>query len=240
MYSIENEEQEAPFAGHGGPSEAESTAGDEQESRRHAPGARTTEDLGTLLRRQTRVRVMEAWRLYSEDPVRHERDLCLAVLEFARKKLYSLEYEFRDRGTAETVDDFAQEVAIEVWETMGGRKRSPATFYAWLNRLCFSKSKDAGKGLRRAVWEKEPLFLSDGNENPLVNRLSNRIDRGCEIPGWLEGTDRLIVELALDGKSYRQIGETLGIPLRTIKNHAGKLKKAAKMRSNSFEFDIEK
>lgn len=170
--------------------------------------------------------------------VRHEGDLCLAVLEFARKKLYPLEYEFKTVGTAQTVDDFAQEVAIEVWRGLERRKRTTANFYAWLNRICFTTAKDAGKGLRRATWEKEPLFRSFGDgevvENPLLNRFSNVIDWKFQIPAWIEGTDRLVCELIRDGKDYAQIGKVLNLETQTVTNRVSLLRKRARaMKKNS-------
>ncbi|HEX3659953.1 MAG TPA: hypothetical protein VHU89_00880 [Acidobacteriaceae bacterium] len=178
--------------------------------------------------------MMEAYRLYTENPERYADDLFRAVLDFATKKLYPLEYEFKDRGTAETVDDFAQEVAIEVWTTMGSRKRSPATFYAWLNRICFSMSKDAGKSLRRSSWEKEPLFLTlgggDAVENPLLKRLSNVVDRGFMIPEWVTGTKLLICCSLLDGKDYRRIAWELHTTVAAIEQHVCRLKKEVKKR----------
>lgn len=215
VYPVEEEEQETPFAGHGEPSEPEAAE----------PVAKPRASLSALLWGQTRARVMEAYRLYTENPERYADDLFRAVLDFATKKLYPLEYEFKTVGTADTVDDFAQEVAIEVWTTMGSRKRSPATFYAWLNRICFTTAKDAGKSLRRAVWEKEPLFLAGGNENPLVNRLPNFIYHGFVIPDWVKGTKLLICCGLLDGKDYRRIAWELHTTVAAIEQHVCRLKK---------------
>jgi hypothetical protein len=193
--------------------------------------------LESLLWRQARGRVKEAYRCYADDPERYADGLFGAVIDFATRKLYPLEYEFKDHGTTETVDDFAQEVAIEVWSTIDAKKfSSPAKFYSWLNRLCFTKSKDAGKGLRRAVMEKVPLFTpvpgdesGDADENPLLNRFSQTVDRGFPIPEWVVGTDLAICLLIQDGiTDYARIGYELGLKTQTVTNRVSLLRKRAK------------
>jgi len=223
-------------------SEALEAAGPEPDDGRN-------ESLETLLWRQSRYAVIEAYRRYHENPAQHGHDFWCAVSKFARNKLYPLEHEFKDHGTAETVDDFAQEVLIEVWETMPQKKfATPAKFYAWINRLCFTHRMDAGEALRKAISLKVPLFLTgeDGEEfeNPLLNPFSNAVDRSYpEPPAWIEGIDREMVILLMGGKTYEEAAKELRRSPETLKDRAKDLKREAKSRrgaSKSSQIKAEK
>jgi Sigma-70 region 2 len=87
------------------------------------------------------------------------------VFKFARLKLLSLEYDFRDFGTAETVDDWAQEVTITVWQKLHTFKGEPSSFYAWVHKICFSKVVKAFTNLKAEQRNKESLVVDKRTED---------------------------------------------------------------------------
>jgi len=232
-----DKEQEEPFTPQG---EASGSPDEEPEDDDDGRG----KSLEALLWRQSRKSVMETYRRYAENPAQHEEELYQTVLNFAFAKLYPLEIEFKSTGTTDTCDDHAQEVVIKVWQDIGrpwvrrngaSGPRTPTEFYNWLNRQCFTKSKDAGRALRRAVNEKVPLFTSfdeDGvpEENPLLNKFSNAIDLDFNIPEWVVGTDRCICQLMLDGRDYAQIAKELGMSLAAVEKRMSRLRQEVKDR----------
>ena len=113
-------------------------------------------------RDRTRNDLISAYEAYQRrEPLSMDRLLEL-VRAFAYVKLYHLEHDFKDFGSAETVDDWAQEVVINVWQNLekfeGNPKSTPDNFYSWVHTIAYHKGTKAFACIddERAV--KVPLF----------------------------------------------------------------------------------
>jgi hypothetical protein len=173
-----------------------------------------------------RDQIVAAYESYLRgEPLSTERLMGL-VIKFAYRKVYHLEYEFKDMGTAQTADDWSQEVALKVWEALprlpeivpNGEK-----FYSYINKATFNKDADAfnyltGKilndkkeviGYRDEGKGKAPLMVEreaygDGGSdtyedvNPEIYQRTTINESHFTIPNSVTGIDRDITYLLLD------------------------------------------
>lgn len=158
--------------------------------------------------RRNKKKVIEAYELYRADPGGNESKFFETVRAFARVKLYYLEMEFSLVGTANTVDDYAQEVTIAVWSDLHNFKGDSRQFYSWLHSICFKKAADFFNELKDQKLKKEPLTYTaedktfdEGGaafeeevDNPLLYESEIR-DSFITIPEGIQGTDRDICKL---------------------------------------------
>ena len=113
-----------------------------------------------------------------------------------------LEYEhnFKEFGTAETADDWAQEVSIKVWQGLTGAGNTEifqgtgADFYSWVHKIAFNRATDAFKGLLKEKKTKVAMFHEieeEGErgsietfteENPLIHAEGAGYGAGIGIP----------------------------------------------------------
>jgi DNA-directed RNA polymerase specialized sigma24 family protein len=126
------------------------------------------------------------------------------VREFATIKLRYLEYEFAKTGTYTTVDDYAQEVVIAVWEKLPSfRGNTGEAFYSWVNRIAYVKAAKFFNVLLDKKFKYTTLTVTgkdeDGDEEEIDNPelWSTGYDRGIRIPESVTGLDRLIFSLML-------------------------------------------
>ncbi len=138
------------------------------------------------------------------------------VLKFAFTKVSHLEHEhsFKDFGTAETADDWAQDVTIKVWQglTGTGAKQFEGTgeqFYSWVHKIAFNQATDAFNDLLEEKKTKVTMFHEieeEGErgsietfteENPLIHAEGAGYGAGIGIPKSATGKDREICILLL-------------------------------------------
>ena len=79
--------------------------------------------------------------------------LLMKVRKFAVLKTVHLEYNFEDFESAETVDDWSQNISFKVWQGLESfdknPKSTPELFYSWVNRICFTEAADAFKETKK-------------------------------------------------------------------------------------------
>jgi len=200
-----------------------------------------TDTLASLKRNSRKQALISAYEAYvRQEPGSMDRVLKL-VNEFALLKLIHLEHEpdFKQFGSAETADDWAQEVSIKVWQELvkKDRKRTGEQFYAWVHKIAFNKGNAAFKKLVAEKSTKVSLFVSVDeedesgneqtftNENPLIHAGNGASEIGCPIPQSVQGLDRTICNLMLTEvqdrrengdyfmrpRNYAEIGFVLGM-----------------------------
>src|ERR1035437_6032173 len=101
--------------------------------------------LGALKRKAQKIRLKELFDLYTEHGARYETHFFKEVTSFAKSKMIYLEGKpagFSRVGTANTVDDFAQEVTIAVWQGLSGFRGNSSVFFSWLYIICNNKRAD--------------------------------------------------------------------------------------------------
>ena len=143
-----------------------------------------------------------------------------AVLKVARA--YTL--------TAEDGQDLAQEILLQVWRSLP-QFQGQASATTWCYRVALNTALAWHRNERRRHTRQRPLngenlpATRDGAHLELVERLYVAIHR-------LPGADTALVLLHLDGLSYRQMAEVLGVSegnvgvkLNRVKKALGKLMK---------------
>ncbi len=191
-------------------------------------------------RGRIRQRLIDGYDAYQrKEPGSMDR-LLLLVREFAFLKVSHLEYEFHNVGTAETADDWAQEVCIKVWQSLPSFKGgSGSSFYAWVHRISFTTSADAFNTLKHAKDNKEPLLVSvsdddseDGDEemNPILTGNPDP-ERWLSIPDEIQGVERNICWLIINGNSYAEIAKNLRLTEKAVRERMYKLRKKMKGRT---------
>jgi DNA-directed RNA polymerase specialized sigma24 family protein len=178
--------------------------------------------IAAVKRDRTRTELMAAYEAYQRREPASMDKLLLLVRKFVYLKLYHLEYDFKDFGSAETVDDWTQDVTIKVWQELKEDRfeGTPAQFYSWVHKIAFNKASEAFNKLDEERATSVPLFIKsdDGGDengdtyeedNPAIYEDRAGSDRSyVRIPASVQGTDLMICNLLLttvrgeDGK-YR-------------------------------------
>jgi DNA-directed RNA polymerase specialized sigma24 family protein len=168
-------------------------------------------------------------------------------------KLYHLEFEFKNFGSAETVDDWAKDVVINVWQNLEKKTfATPGDFYSWVHKIAFNRSTDAFNDLLEEKSKKVSLFVKteeggddhDGDdesvENPLIhNQDAHNTYVHVDIPDSVQGVDLTICHLLRSGveeedkngeylrrsRTYAEVANVLGMTEDAVKQRLNRLKK---------------
>jgi RNA polymerase sigma-70 factor (ECF subfamily) len=148
-----------------------------------------------------------------------------------QKKVFNIAY--RMLGNSEEAKDLAQEVFISVFQSIKNLKEE-IKFDAWLTQITLNHCRNRWKYLKRRQYftsdslddsvETEdgsvPGVLFDPSDNPETvfekKMIQESIQRG--LLKLKEDQRELLVLRDLQGFSYEEMGETLGLPEGTIKS----------------------
>ena len=148
-----------------------------------------------------------------------------------QKRVFNIAY--RMLGNSEEAKDLAQEVFISVFESIKDLKEE-IKFDAWLTQITLNHCRNHWKYLKRRQYfssdslddpiETEdgsmPRAITDPSDNPEI-LLEKKMIRQLIQRGLLELKEdqrELLVLRDLQGYSYEEMGETLGLPEGTIKS----------------------
>ncbi len=153
------------------------------------------------------------------------------IVQQRQKKVFNIAY--RMLGNSEEAKDLAQEVFISVFESIKDLKEE-IKFDAWLTQITLNHCRNRWKYLKRRQY-----FSSDSLNDPIETEdgsLSRAIHDPSDNPETLyekkmiqhfiqrgllklkEDQRELIVLRDLQGFSYEEMGEYLGLPEGTIKS----------------------
>jgi RNA polymerase sigma factor (sigma-70 family) len=146
-----------------------------------------------------------------------------AVRDYAYNSLYVLEVDegFRNFGSAETCDDWSQDISLKVWQNLQAGKFKGdtfASFHKWIWTICKNHRTDAFNDLREerdtTVGVTIVIEDKDGNEgevqNPEVYESPLLPYRSFfTIPRSIQGVDLNICKLILAGMNHAQIAKEL-------------------------------
>ncbi|OGP94719.1 MAG: hypothetical protein A2157_01245 [Deltaproteobacteria bacterium RBG_16_47_11] len=159
-----------------------------------------------------------------------ERAFTEIVLQ-RQKKVFNIAY--RMLGNSEEARDLAQEVFISVFESIKDLKEE-IKFDAWLTQITLNHCRNRWKYLKRRQYFSsdsldDPIETEDGSvpraiydpsDNPEIllekKMIQQLIQRG--LLKLKEDQRELLVLRDLQGYSYEEMGETLGLPEGTIKS----------------------
>jgi len=172
-------------------------------------------------------------------------DLLLTLVRtFAYNKLYYIEYEFKNFGTAETVDDWAQNIVIDVWQQLDATM-TPDKFYAWVHKITYNHGVDAFNDVLKQKSQKVGLTTvvngDDGPEeidNPEIYKDSGGYDGRFRLPDEITGINRDICNLLMSEiddfddegtsytrtRTYAEIGRILGISESAVKKRIERMR----------------
>jgi len=148
-----------------------------------------------------------------------------------QKKVFNIAY--RMLGNSEEAQDLAQEVFISVFESIKDLKEE-IKFDAWLTQITLNHCRNRWKYLKRRQYFSsdsldDPIETEDGSvpravydpsDNPEIlfekKMIQQWIQRG--LLKLKEDQRELLVLRELQGFSYEEMGESLGLPEGTIKS----------------------
>lgn len=134
-------------------------------------------------RGKTKSDLNEAYARY-KDGVGSVTRLLALVKDFAYKKLYYLEREFKSFGTSQTVDDWAQDVVVSVWQGLDKFDGEVDAFYSWVHKIIFNKSQAAfNYVLDERDGKKQKVKHVDVEGNPIVveMRVGGKVQLEVEV-----------------------------------------------------------
>ncbi len=148
-----------------------------------------------------------------------------------QKKVFNIAY--RMLGNFEEAKDLAQEVFISVFESIKDLKEE-ITFDAWLTQITLNHCRNRWKYLKRRQYFNsesldDPIETEDGNIPKAIVDPSDSPETRYEKKSIQEFIQRGLLELKedqrellvlrdLQGFSYGEMGELLGLPEGTIKS----------------------
>lgn len=188
-------------------------------------------------REENHSKLIAAYENYVRDPGRYENQFWHAILEFAKIKLHYLEIEFSSTGTSSTADDFAQDVAMGVWEGLRSFRGNKFNFYAWVHSICYKQAARFFNELKKHKYKKvgTSIVIEDENgfeevvDNPEIYNSHNVLrDFFITIPDNIEGVNRDICLMILDGMSYKQVAEELGMSEMAVTLRIHRIREANK------------
>lgn len=177
------------------------------------------------VRKKTKEKLMTAYEGYQRREPGSADRLMEQVRKFAYTKVYHLEHDFENFGSSQTADDWAQNVSLAVWKGLDKFQGTPALFYSWVHKICFNEATDAFNIVKEESLTKVALFVKSLDEdsdekqeeiNPEIYRLDER-ETMLSIPASIQGVDRNICSLIIDGMNYAQVAEGLRMTEGAVK-----------------------
>ncbi|MGB6157149.1 MAG: sigma factor, partial [Acidobacteriaceae bacterium] len=108
---------------------------------------RTTESYPARKRAATRDALVAAYESYQRKEPGSINNLIGLVRKFAYAKLKYLDLEFN--SGVHDADDFAQDAALAVWQSLDDFKGDPASFYAWVHKIAFNEGQASFNALKQ-------------------------------------------------------------------------------------------
>ncbi len=147
-------------------------------------------------------------RARSGDPEAFE-SLVRAYEDMVRRTVWRMCYR------ADLTQDITQEVFLQVWKRLP-QLREPEAFISWLYKVTYSvATRFLGReASQQKAMPGERLPQEPGPEESLVSRESIGMIR--EELALMDARYRVALGLYLEGLSYMEIGQVMGVPARTV------------------------
>src|SRR5579883_49722 len=149
---------------------------------------------------------MEAARTTPRDPPPADHELFLSLLQSQQRPLLKVCWAYG--RTAHDRDELLQEIVGRLWAAFARYDRG-RKFSTWMYRVALNVAIDFRRRQRRRGRESvglddEPAAATDDAKAGQLRELRDLLEQQSEA-------DRAILLLSLEGHSYREIGEVLGI-----------------------------
>jgi RNA polymerase sigma factor (sigma-70 family) len=125
---------------------------------------RTQNNHAATTRTTTKQRIVAAYESYQRKEPGSADYLMALVRDFAYTKVVHLDYEF---NSADSADDWAQDVALIVWERLATYEGDPESFYAWVHKIAFNRGQAAFNQLKNEASTRVDLQheVAEGDES---------------------------------------------------------------------------
>lgn len=149
------------------------------------------------------------------------------IVRLYEKKLYAIAYRYT--GSEQDALDVCQETFIRVYRFIGGFQENSG-FSTWIYRVCTNACKDSVQrrqrrgesslDLRDEEGEEFELPLEDNRYNPeqVLEQSELRRDLQAGIDALAPHHKEIVVLRDVEGMSYEQISEVLGLEIGTVKS----------------------
>jgi RNA polymerase sigma-70 factor (ECF subfamily) len=127
--------------------------------------------------------------------------------------------------TSHDRDDLFQEIVIRLWSAFGNYDRS-RPFSTWMYRVALNVAIDYRRRRQRREIAARPL---EGGQDPPYPQDEPKQEQLQELRELLERqneADRALLLLCLEGNSYREIAEIIGISETNVGTRLNRLKKS--------------
>jgi RNA polymerase sigma-70 factor (ECF subfamily) len=160
------------------------------------------------------------------DPPPSDHEHFLSLLESHKRLLLKVGWAYG--STSHDRDDLLQEIVGRLWAAFGKYDRS-RKFSTWMYRVALNVAIDFRRRQRR--WGRETASLDDVGEAVPAAATDEATKRQQlrELRELLEqqsDPDRALLLLYLEGHSYREIGDVLGIGESNVGTRLNRLKKS--------------
>ncbi|MBY0502483.1 MAG: sigma-70 family RNA polymerase sigma factor [Bryobacteraceae bacterium] len=149
-----------------------------------------------------------------------DKDRFALLLEQHQRILYHVSRLYA--RTAPQREDLAQEIALQLWRSFPAF--DPARkFSTWMYRIALNVAISSLRQDRGAA-----VSLTDAAELPAADRVSDEAEELYRRVAQLEPLERSLVLLYLEGHSFPEIGEILGITATNASTKLTRIKQAWK------------
>jgi len=194
----------------------------------------------------SKERLEDAYAGYIDRVPGSEQKFYNEVLDLAKRKMYHLEIENPMLGTAGTVDDYAQDVAIAVWNGLGSFRGDRSKVYAWVESIIFRTRPEFLEEIieQRKMKVGITTIVDDEGEpeeidNPEIYRAAEGVDLDIRIPDSVQGVDLLICKLLMTsvrgengeyrGRTYANIAMLMEMSEDAVKKRVNRLRDRLKV-----------
>ncbi|MFO7977248.1 MAG: RNA polymerase sigma factor [Bacteroidales bacterium] len=160
-----------------------------------------------------------------------KQELFSSVYNDYRHKIYRICYAYIYQK--EEVDDLFQEIMVNIWNGLE-RFRGESTIGTWVYRIAVNSALFYNRKFKRyaEINVKPDLCLVNTLEHHLGEDphdvVHERLDQLAKAISQLEKQDRLIISLLLEGLSYEEISEVVGITPNYVGVKVNRIKKQLK------------
>lgn len=140
-------------------------------------------------------------------------------------------------GRMQDVNDWTQDLLVDIWQQIDTFEGDSDDYERWLNRIVTNRRHDAFRELQKLQQTFVPASFDveyeDGSgetfDHPEIVKMLMGVGRGYAfreypIPDYIEGTDRWVCELILDGMDYAEVASETGFSTQAIKDRVYRLR----------------
>ncbi len=174
------------------------------------------------------------------DSLPSEHDRFLAILEAHQRLLLKVCWAYS--RTSHDRDDLLQEIVSRLWgsfKTYDDRRK----FSTWMYRVALNVAIDYRRRKRR--WGRESVSLDEATETVLMTGPNNtdKQNQLAELHELLEGleeADRVLLLFHLEGQSYSEIADILGISASNVGTRLNRLRMSLKQTAQEVSDNMRK